>query len=67
MISAEQIKKARQSLGESQATFGARFGVDQSTVHRWETDAAPRRGPALLALKGLLADLDAQSQGVAAQ
>ena len=46
MISADQIKQARKKLGESQAAFGGRFGVDQSTIHRWETDSPPQTGPA---------------------
>jgi DNA-binding transcriptional regulator YiaG len=57
MLEASTIKEMRTQLGESQVSFGARFGVDQSTVHRWETDAPPKRGPALLALRSLHADL----------
>lgn len=43
MIEASHIKAARAAVKESQAAFGARFGVDQSTIHRWETDGPPRR------------------------
>lgn len=57
MFDAAQIKEMRVSLGESQVIFGARFGVDQSTVHRWETETPPKRGPALLALRSLHAEL----------
>ena len=57
MFDAVQIKEMRASLGESQVFFAARFGVDQSTVHRWETDAPPKRGPALLALRSLRDEL----------
>ncbi|MGA0564141.1 helix-turn-helix domain-containing protein [Ancylobacter sp. VNQ12] len=42
-ITAEHIRAARTAANESQAAFGARFGVDQSTVHRWETDGPPIR------------------------
>lgn len=45
------IRRARETVGESQAAFGARFDVDQSTVHRWETDGPPSRGPARKALQ----------------
>lgn len=42
-ITAEQIKAARAAANESQEAFGARLGVDQSTVHRWETVGPPAR------------------------
>ncbi|MHC2666548.1 helix-turn-helix domain-containing protein [Bradyrhizobium diazoefficiens] len=45
------IRRAREMVGESQAAFGARFDVDQSTVHRWETKGPPTRGPARRALE----------------
>jgi DNA-binding transcriptional regulator YiaG len=54
MISAEQIKKTRMELGESQAVFGERFGVDQATIHRWETISPPKRGPARKAVEDLV-------------
>ena len=65
MISAAQIKETRMALGESQAAFGQRFGVDQSTVHRWETDSPPRRGPGLKALEALISSRQAAEQGAA--
>ncbi len=43
MITADDIRNARAAVEESQAAFGARFGVDQSTLHRWETKGPPRR------------------------
>lgn len=36
-MTSEEIRAARAELGESQAEFARRFGVNQSTVHRWET------------------------------
>jgi DNA-binding transcriptional regulator YiaG len=57
MFEGPQIKEMRTQLGESQVVFGARFGVDQSTVHRWETETPPKRGPALLALRSLHSEL----------
>jgi len=62
MFDAVQIKEMRARLGESQVVFGARFGVDQSTVHRWETETPPKRGPALLALRALKSELDKAPQ-----
>lgn len=32
----QKIRKLRKALGENQAEFGARFGVEQATVSRWE-------------------------------
>lgn len=55
----ELIRKARETVGESQAAFGARFDVDQSTIHRWETEGPPARGPARKALERELADIQA--------
>lgn len=54
----EMIREARNRLGESQTVFGERFGVDQSTIHRWETDGPPERGAAGKAIERLLGELD---------
>lgn len=58
-MDAHLIRQARERVGESQAAFGARFGVDQSTVHRWETNGPPSRGPARKALERELAEIAA--------
>lgn len=55
---ATRLKAARTRLEESQAEFGARFGVDQSTIHRWETDGPSDRGPARMLIERTLTDLD---------
>lgn len=61
------IKTVRETLGESQARFGERFGVDQSTVHRWETEGLPKRGVARHAIETFLKDsAPAPSKGEAA-
>lgn len=57
MVTSDMIRSARVRLGESQSVFGSRFGVDQSTVHRWEMGAPPRRGSALILLTQLLATI----------
>ena len=44
MITADDIRAARASLGESQAAFGARFCVNQWTISRWETRGPPISG-----------------------
>jgi len=36
-ISAEEIRRIRRLLGETQALFARRLSVDQVTVARWET------------------------------
>lgn len=59
MPTAETVKQAREALGESQEAFGRRFGVDQSTIHRWETDGLPDRGTTKMAVERVLADLAA--------
>ena len=53
----EQIKVARTNLGETQAVFAARFGVDQSTVHRWEENGVPDRGTTAFLIEKVLAEL----------
>lgn len=54
MITGEQIKQARGT--ETQAQFAARFGVNQSTVHRWEKEGPPLRGPVRIVLEQVLAE-----------
>ena len=56
-ITAETIKTARLKLGETQAAFASRFGVNQSTVHHWETKGPPDEGTALVALQFVLSGL----------
>jgi DNA-binding transcriptional regulator YiaG len=58
MVTSQRIKNARNKLGESQETFAARFGVDQSTVHRWETIGVPDRGTAAHALERVLTEIE---------
>ena len=41
---AMEIKRVRESLRESQAKFGERFGVTQQAVGLWERGKPPRRG-----------------------
>jgi DNA-binding transcriptional regulator YiaG len=57
-MSPESIKAMRERLGESQAIFGQRFGVDQSTIQRWETKGPPTRGPARMAIGRVLSELE---------
>ena len=57
MPTADDIKAARNLLKETQAAFAKRFGVDQSTVHRWETEGLPENGAARVAVENLLGNL----------
>ena len=56
MVTAELIRSARERLGESQAAFGERFGVNQSTVDRWETNGPPSRGTARRVIERFLSE-----------
>lgn len=57
MLTGAEIKRTREALEESQAVFGIRFGVDQSTVHRWESKGPPARGAARKALEEALPEI----------
>lgn len=56
-ITGEQVKAARDRIGESQTAFAQRFGVDQATVHRWETRGVPR-GTAQIAVQRVLQEIE---------
>lgn len=47
------ISRLRKQLGETQEQFAKRFGVRQSTVHRWETGDLKPSGPCLILLRQL--------------
>jgi DNA-binding transcriptional regulator YiaG len=57
MITSAQVKAIRKTLGETQAAFARRFGVDQATIHRWETRGV-RRGAAQKLMQQLLDRMD---------
>lgn len=54
MITGAQIKRARESVNETQAEFAKRFGVDQSAVSDWERRGPPPRGPGRKAIENEL-------------
>jgi DNA-binding transcriptional regulator YiaG len=58
-VTGEMVKAARAKLGESQAAFAERFGVYQTTVHRWETGGPPSRGAAGKAIERVLTEVGA--------
>lgn len=58
MVACEDIRRARMELAESQVKFGARFGVSQTAVHRWETRGLPERGAARIAVESFLRSLE---------
>lgn len=57
MITAERIKQVRAGRRETQGEFGAHFGVDQATIHRWEAKGITERGVTALAVERVLAEL----------
>lgn len=61
MPTKDEIRAARDALGESQATFASRFGVNQSTVARWEVKGLPTRGTACKAVEKVLESLREQA------
>jgi DNA-binding transcriptional regulator YiaG len=61
LLRPENIKAVRERLGETQAAFGRRFGVDQSTVHRWETEGVSRRGATRVAVEHVLRNLPTEN------
>ena len=65
MVTREQVKSARTRLGETQAAFGSRFSVDQSTVHRWETIGVPTRGTAQVLVQKFLDEIEQQDEAAA--
>jgi DNA-binding transcriptional regulator YiaG len=58
-ITGETLKAARAGVQESQTAFAARFGVDQATISRWETDGPPESGMAARLIERVLGDLTA--------
>lgn len=58
MVDLNSVRAAREKVRESQADFGRRFGVDQSTIARWEGDGIPKRGPARIAIERELASIN---------
>lgn len=65
MMTSDDIKRVRLARKESQEAFAVHFGVDQSTIHRWETVGVPDRGAAAVGIRKVLSDLEA-TQGAAA-
>lgn len=60
MITGPELKAIRDLLQERQSQFGARFGVDQGTISRWETGKPPRCGAARLTVERVIAELREQ-------
>lgn len=60
MIQAHIVKELRESLEETQTLFGQRFGVGQTTVHKWETQGV-KSSLAERAVRTLLDDSDTQA------
>lgn len=52
------VKKIRESLGETQEEFARRIGVDQGTISRWETAGVPSTGAARAAVLAVAKSLE---------
>jgi DNA-binding transcriptional regulator YiaG len=52
------VRSVRKSLGETQAAFAERFGVNTATVHRWEKFGLPKHGAARHAVEKLSEDVE---------
>lgn len=57
VITSEAVKKARETLGETQEQFADRIGIDQGTVSRWEAGKLPRKGMTQAFLRRVLEDI----------
>jgi DNA-binding XRE family transcriptional regulator len=57
MITKSLIIKTRLRLGETQTEFAKHFGVNQSTIHRWETGKLPIEGIIAHGVEAVLARL----------
>ena len=57
MITAKQIKAAREKLRESHADFAKRFGVARTTIIHWENGNPPKFGPTVSHVEKVLAEL----------
>jgi DNA-binding transcriptional regulator YiaG len=60
MITAAHIRSARERVDETQEEFAARFGLDQSTISRWETEGPPDQGPAKALIQRVLLEIKRQ-------
>ena len=52
------VRAVRKSIGESQARFAERLGVNQVTIHRWEKNGLPKHGTARRAVERLAEEVE---------
>lgn len=62
MITGEALRAVREGLGEKQGPFAARFGVNQATISRWETEGPPSSGMAAKLIERVLGEIEASRQ-----
>jgi DNA-binding transcriptional regulator YiaG len=58
-----KIRDAREGIGETQAQFAARLGVDRATLSRWETTGIPHKGPGRELMRRVIAELNGENNG----
>lgn len=56
MVTSEQIVTTRKRLRKSQGELAADFGVNLTTVWRWENEGVPEQGVASKALEKWVSD-----------
>ncbi len=66
MSNSFDLKAIRLDRGENQEEFAKHFGVAQTTIHRWETDGIPARGPARMVIERFVAENEATKADKAA-
>ncbi len=53
----QALRSARLRIGETQEQFCIRFGVDQTTLSKWETSGLPRTGPGRMLIERVLKEI----------
>jgi len=52
-----ELRAQRERVGETQSQFAERFGVNQSTIHRWETLGVARIKATRVLIEAVLKDV----------
>lgn len=65
-MSATEVKRIRDRLGLTQVELAERLGVTQTAISYWEDGKRTPRGPVVILLKNLLAEIRSQKKAVGA-
>jgi DNA-binding transcriptional regulator YiaG len=58
----QDIRRARESLGEKPEQFAKRFGVARTTILHWEKKGPPTTGPGRVHVEQVMAELESYMQ-----